>query len=209
MKQYVAMLGSLALLITGAASAQETPRFAVSAGAGFTTPVGRTGRNLDYGWNVAGGAGVNIIPWVGVMLDVGYTSMGVNNTALTNLGYAGGNLKVFSATLNPIVHITPHNHFDVYLTGGGGLYHRVQDFTQPTVVTGTVFNPFFGFFPVAFPAQRIVASYSVNRPGIDVGMGVAFGSKWHGKFFAEARYNRIFIGSYHTDYVPVTIGFRS
>jgi hypothetical protein len=41
-----------------------------------------------------------------------------------------------------------------------------------------------------------------------VGAGIAFGKKWGGKFFAEARYNRIFIGDRHTDYIPVTFGFR-
>src|SRR5438477_98050 len=44
--------------------------------------------------------------------------------------------------------------------------------------------------------------------GWNVGGGIAFGSKWHGKFFAEARYNRISIGNYYTEYIPVTFGFR-
>jgi len=40
-------------------------------------------------------------------------------------------------------------------------------------------------------------------------MGIALGTKWHGKFFAEARYHRIIMGNYgHTDYVPVSFGFR-
>jgi hypothetical protein len=39
-------------------------------------------------------------------------------------------------------------------------------------------------------------------------VGVAFGHKWGGRFFAEARYDRIFTGNYHTDYLPVTFGFR-
>ena len=40
-------------------------------------------------------------------------------------------------------------------------------------------------------------------------MGISFGSKWRGKFFAEARYHRIFMGNdLHTDYVPVTFGYR-
>ncbi len=72
----------------------------------------------------------------------------------------------------------------------------------------TGFDPFFGFYPVAVPTTLILASYSVNKPGIDVGAGIAFGSKWHGKFFAEAKYDRIFMGQYHTDYLPVTFGFR-
>ena len=27
-------------------------------------------------------------------------------------------------------------------------------------------------------------------------------------FLPEARYNRIFVNNYHTDYLPVTFGFR-
>jgi hypothetical protein len=49
----------------------------------------------------------------------------------------------------------------------------------------------------------------VNKPGVDVGMGIAVGSKWRGKFYAEAKYNRIFLsGPFHMDYVPVTFGYR-
>jgi hypothetical protein len=43
---------------------------------------------------------------------------------------------------------------------------------------------------------------------IDAGAGIAFGTKWHGKFFAEARYDRIFMRNSHTDYVPIACGFR-
>ncbi|SPF54414.1 conserved hypothetical protein [Candidatus Sulfopaludibacter sp. SbA4] len=48
----------------------------------------------------------------------------------------------------------------------------------------------------------------MNKPGFDIGGGVAFGNHWGGKFFAEAKYNRIFAGGYYTDYIPVTFGFR-
>jgi Outer membrane protein beta-barrel domain len=206
--KYLAITGCLALLFSGAVSAQEMSHFSFDIGAGFTTSVGDTGRNLNEGWNVDGGFGLKFSPYIGAMIDLGYNSMGVNSTTLANLGYGGGDLHIFSATLDPIVHLNPKGHVDVYVTGGGGIYHRYQDFTQPTVAVGTGFNPFFGFYPFAVPANEVVASYSVNKPGIDAGVGIAFGSKWHGKFFAEARYNRIFMGSYHTDYVPVTFGFR-
>jgi hypothetical protein len=118
-------------------------------------------------------------------------------------------VHVFSATVDSIVHLNPKGRFDVYLTGGG-VYHYHQDFTQPSVATFTSFNPFFGgFFPVAVPTTEILGSYSVNKPGIDAGMGFALGNKWHGKFFAEARYDRIFMASNrHVDYVPVSFGFR-
>jgi hypothetical protein len=204
----LALVTCLGILAIGAASAQETPRFAFSVGAGFTTPVGNTGRQLDDGWNVGGGFGMNFSPYVGALIDLDYNSFGINSGTLANIGVPGGGLHVFSATLDPIVHLNPKGRVDVYVTGGGGLYHRYQDFTAPSVGVATGFDPFFGFYPVAVPTTLILASYSVNKPGIDVGAGIAFGSKWHGKFFAEAKYDRIFMGQYHTDYLPVTFGFR-
>jgi hypothetical protein len=55
----------------------------------------------------------------------------------------------------------------------------------------------------------VVSDYSINKPGIDLGMGIAFGSKWGGRFFAEARYVRIYTGGpFETQYIPVTFGFR-
>jgi hypothetical protein len=186
--------------------AQETSRSSFTGGAGFTAPVGTTGRNTDYGWNVRGGAGMNLNPHFGVMLDLGYDSMGINSGVLSSLGFGGGNLNIFSATIDPVVHLTPKRKVDLYVTGGGGLYHRHQDFTKPAAAPETGVDPFLGVLPSTSPVMS--SSYSVNKPGIDAGVGVAFGHRWNGKFFAEARYNRIFAGDYHTDYLPVTFGFR-
>ena len=198
----------IAAAVSGGLIAQETPRFAFSGGAGFSMPVGNTGRNLDTGWNVRAGAGINFSSYLGAMLNVGYDSMGIQSGVLNNLGYGGGNLNVFSATIDPIVHLKPKSSVDVYVTGGGGLFHQNQQFTQPSVSLVGGFNPFFGFYQVPVATNVVVAQYSLNKPGIDVGAGVAFGKKWGGKFFAEARYNRIFTGNYHTDYLPITFGFR-
>ena len=143
----------------GVASAQETSHFAFSIGGGFTTPVGNTGRYLDDGWNVGAGFGANFNSYVGALIDVNYNSMGINSTTLQNIGVPGGGMHIFSATLDSIVHLTPKAHFDVYVTGGGGLYHREQDFTAPGVATVPGFNPFFGFYPVAVPVNQVLASY--------------------------------------------------
>lgn len=196
------------LLLCVSLNAQEMPRFSFDAGAGFTTPVGNTGRHLDTGWGVRAGAGVNITPYVGVMLNAGFDWMGVNRATLNNIGVPGGDMQIFSARLDPIVRLNPKGHVDVYVTGGGGLYHRYQEFTRPRIAFATGFDPFFGFYPVGYRENQILDSYSVTKPGIDAGAGIAFGSKWHGKFFAEARYNRIFMRNSHTDYVPVSFGFR-
>jgi hypothetical protein len=196
------------VLFLGAAFAQETPRFSFAAGGGFTQPLAQTGRYLDQGWNVRGGAGVNFNSYLGVMVDAGYNSLGMNSTTLANNGAPGGGVHVFSATLDPVVHLLPKHHVDVYLTGGGGLYRRTLEFTAPTTFTVPAFNPFFGFFPVQVNGTQILSSYSVNKPGFNVGGGVAFGTKWRAKLFAEARYNRMFLGNAHTDFLPATFGVR-
>jgi Outer membrane protein beta-barrel domain len=195
--------------LSGTLGAQEFPRFTFNAGAGFTTPVGTTGDSLDTGWNVRGGVGYNFLPWVGANIDFGFDKMGVNSTTLGDLGYGGGSLRVFSATFDPIVHLTPKHRVDLYVTGGGGYFWEQQQFTDPGVASGIFGNPFFGYYPGTFVTNVVVSSYSVNKPGLDAGVGVQFGSKWGGHFFAEARYVRIFTGrGVQTDYLPVTFGFR-
>ena len=201
-------LVSSAVLLAGVLAAQETPRFAFNIGGGFTQPVGNTGRHLDTGWNVDTGAGYNFSSHVGVMAQFNYNSFGINSATLNNLGFPDGQVRFWSVTLDPIVHLNPKGPVDFYLIGGGGLYHRTQEFTQPTVAVVTGFDPFFGFFPVAVSANQVLASYSVNKPGVNGGAGVSFGTKWHAKFYGEARYHRMFIGNFHTDVLPVTFGLR-
>jgi hypothetical protein len=207
MKSFALAIG-MTVVGLGAASAQEYQHFAFNVGAGFTTPAGNTGRYVDEGWNVGAGAGFNFSPYVGALIDLSYNTMGINSTTLASFGAPGVGMHVFSATVDPIVHLMPKSHVDVYVTGGGGLYRRQEDLTAPTVAVVPAGNPFFGYYPLAVPATAVLASSSIVKPGVDIGMGFAFGSKWHGKFFAEAKYNRIIMGQYHTDYVPVTFGFR-
>jgi hypothetical protein len=204
-----ATTASLFLVITTVVSAQEYSRFTFSGGGGFTQAVGNTGRQLDTGWNIQGGAGVNFSKYLGAMLQLDYNRFGVNTFTLNSLGFPGGDLSVFSATIDPIVHVTPGHSMDVYLIYGGGMYRRNQEFTAPSFATVQAFNPFFGFYVANVPSNIVLAQYSVVKPGVNGGAGIAFGNKWGGKFFAEARYHRIFMGAYgHTDYIPVTFGFR-
>lgn len=208
MTKHAVLIFTSAIIATTSLSAQEFSRFTGDIGAGFTQPVGNTGRNLNEGWNVQGGFGMNFSPYVGAKIDLGVNSFGLSSFALNSTGAPDGNVRIFSATLDPIVHLNPRGHFDMYLIGGGGVYHWYQELTQPSVATVAAFNPFFGFFPVTVPANQVLGSYSVNKPGVDAGAGIALGTKFHGKLFAEARYNRIFFSNGHADYIPVSFGFR-
>jgi opacity protein-like surface antigen len=189
-------------------NAQEVPKFTFNIGAGFTRPAGNTGQHLDTGWNVQGGVGYNFSPYVGANVDVAFNDLGITSSDLNRIGVPGGNVRIFSATLDPIVHLNPHGHVDFYITGGGGLFRWYQQFTQPSVAIVPGFDPFFGFFSAAVPATQVVSSYSVNRPGIDIGAGVAIGALGRGKLFVEAKYDHIYMKGSHADYIPVTFGFR-
>jgi hypothetical protein len=198
-----------AFFLAGALSAQETRHLAFDIGGGFTQTVGNTGRNLDNGWNIGGGVGWNFSPYVGAMVQTNFNSMGINSTTLNNVGFPGGDVHVFSATIDPIVHLHPRGHFDVYIVGGGGLYHVYQEFTAPSIATVTGFNPFLGFYTAGVPTTEVLASNSVNKPGANIGAGVAMGTKWRAKVYAEARYNHVFLSNgQRMDYVPVTFGVR-
>ena len=134
--------------------------FTFELGAGFTQTVGNTGRYLNDGWNIQGGAGFNFSNYLGVLGELGYTQLGFNNSTLSNLGYPGGGVNIFSATLDPIGHLTPRSHFDLYAIGGGGLYHWYENFSRPTGVV-TPFDS--GSFPIVIPSSSYV--YSENKPG--------------------------------------------
>ena len=206
--QKLALTFCFGLLWTFSINAQEVPRFAFNMGAGFTEPVGNTGGHLDTGWNAGVGAGYNFSNRFGALVQWNFNDFGINRTTLNNVGFPDGTVRIWSLTLDPIVHLTPRSKADIYVVGGGGLYHRTQEFTAPTVATVTGFDPFLGFVPVNVAANQVLASNTINKPGFNAGVGVAFGTKWNAKVFAEARYNRMFIGDFHYDYLPVTFGIR-
>jgi len=205
-----ALATCIGILAFGAANAQEFNKFTADIGGGFTTPVGATGRYLDYGWNVRGGAGMNFSRFAGIKLNLGFDNMGINSTTLGAAGVPGGGVHLFSATIDPVIHVSPAtSRVDVYLTGGGGLFHEYQNFTAPAVFQTTAFSPFFGFFPTAVTGNQVLSSYTVTKPGFDVGGGIGVGKLGHGKFFLEARWEHMFMNNgAHLDAVPVTFGFR-
>ena len=206
--KHVLLMSGIGLLLAGAASAQETPPFAFNIGAGFTTPVGGTGTRLNSGYNFGAGVGYNFTSYVGALVQFHDNQFDINRATLNGLGFPGGNVNVWSLTLNPIVHTNPRGPVDLYFIGGGGLYHWRQEFTEPTVAVFTGFDPFFGFYREAVPAQNVLTSYAVNKPGVNGGLGLSFGTRWNVKVYAEARYHRVIFGDRHADMLPVTFGIR-
>lgn len=200
-----------ALAFAGTAAAQNTSRFNFNIGGGFSEPVYHTDGRVDPGWNLNAGAGVNLVPHLGLVAEFGYNHFGLSDNTLMAAGVPGGNMHVYSVTLNPIIRFNPHGRFDAYLIGGPGYYHRTVDFTAPSISEVTVFDPFYGFFyntPVATTA--LLNSFSQDKIGWNVGGGVSVRVKGdsNAKFYAEARYHYIYTTPVRTNMLPVTFGFR-
>ena len=201
----------MGLTVIGAAYPQsEVPRFSGSIGAGFTTPVYGTGQRFDTGWNAGAGVGFNLSRYLGVEGQFQFNDLGVNGATLSGLGFPDGSMRMWSLTLDPVIHFAPSNKFNPYIIGGGGLYHRTVEFTAPTIATVTGFDPFFGiFFPVNVAANQVLASNSVYKPGWNGGAGfsIPLGSSKM-KLFAEARYHYMYTSPRGTSVLPVTFGLR-
>lgn len=201
----------MGLTIIGAAYPQsEVPRFSGSIGAGFTTPVYGTGTRFDGGWNAGAGVGVNISKYLGVEGQFQFNDLDVNGATLNGLGFPDGTMRMWSATIDPVIHFAPSNKFNPYIIGGGGIYHRTVEFTAPTVATVAGFDPFFGtFFPFNVAANQVLQSDTVNKPGWNAGAGfsIPLGSSKM-KLFAEARYHYMYTAPRGTSILPVTFGLR-
>jgi hypothetical protein len=157
------------------------------------------------------GAGINIGHHFGVLVDFMFNDFGSNRTTLNDQQVPDGTTRVWAFTLDPIVHLTGEDKpVDFYLTGGGGIYHRTVEFTQPALATVPVFDPFFGIiYPANIVTNEVLASFSNYKGGLNIGGGFSFrlGSS-HAKLFAEARYHHMYTRPTPTTLLPVTFGIR-
>lgn len=202
------LVSCLGILAAGALQAQEFPPLTYSIGAGFSQPVGDAGRNLNTRWNMEAGAGYNFLPYLGTMLDFNFNSFGVNGTTLSNLNVPDGSVHVWSFTLDPVLRFKPKGRVAPYIIGGGGIYHRDDQFAQPSGGYVPVTAP-VGYFSDSMMGDQVLGYHSVNKPGVDIGAGIDFDTGKRIKIYAEARYNRMFIsGGGETDFVPVMFGVR-
>ena len=208
MKKFAFYIVSLSCAAGVPAFAQFS-HFTGFVGGGPTNAINPIGSRLDNGFNITAGAGVNANNHFGVMLDFIYNQNGINPTFLSQAGAPDGSVRVFGFTLDPVVHLTQEGPVDFYVTGGGGIYHRTVEYTQPVIAQGTFFDPWFGFYPAAFTTNQIVGSYGQTKGGLDAGLGMSFklGSS-KVKAFAEARYHHIYTRNVATDIIPVSVGLR-
>jgi hypothetical protein len=166
---------------------------------------------MNTGFNLTAGIGVHPVRSFGVMAEFGFNNLGITRTQLNTIGVPDGSGRIYSVTLNPMVHLVPKGPLDVYIIGGGGYYRRTIEFTEPSSAVVTGYDPFYGyFFPVEVPTTNVIGSFSQNKGGFNIGAGIAvrLGEDSRSTIFAESRYHYIYTSPVRTSMLPVTFGFR-
>jgi hypothetical protein len=200
------------VVFTLAATAQDNGpahRFTFNVGGGPTAAIGTMHNRLNTGWNFNAGGGLNVNNPFAIVAEFGYNSFGLSNQSLAQLNVPGGNARIYSVTINPMIRFGYDNRIGGYVIGGGGWYRRTVEFTQPTTALVPFFDPWWGFFGQAqIPANQVIGSRTVDTGGANIGAGFTFGVARGAKFYSEVRYHWMNAGTHNTTILPVTFGVR-
>ncbi len=180
---------------------------AVEGGGGFTAPLGNSTSELTYGWNFRGGLGWNFSKKIAVLGEYEFDRTGIPTTILNEVGEPGGNVHMWSLTLDPVWNYKTSGRWGGYVTGGGGFYRRLTSFTEPVEAQG-VYCSYFYCYPYYYTTNAVVSHYSSNQGGLNIGTGFTFGAWEHAKFYTEARYEWLDTPGRTTQIIPVTFGLR-
>ncbi len=180
-------------------------------GFGMAMPIGNTHKYETLSWGFQGGAGRNFNKTVGVDVEFNYDHFGLQGATLNNQNYiynfctiaeaaleecsegpaaagAGaqidGNNHVWSFTLNPTFTIPTEGSWGAYGGVGGGYYHKVTNFTTPTVEEECY------YFCEEVQVNANFDHYSSNAFGVDGAVGITykFSHFSNERFYVEARY---------------------
>ena len=210
---------------SGGGAGQSTPSrrriaahgLAFEFGGGFNAPIGNDtssnegGPFITWGGNVTGGAGLRFSQHVSLLGEFQFIDNKLPGVFIAEAGNgaSNGNTHIVSITANPVIELFPKSTNDIYVTGGGGYYHKSTNFSIQVCCD-------FNDFPVAIDTN----SFSSNQLGGSLGLGYArrLGGTYGDskmKLFGEARYlflNTPPVGAVNglgtTELIPVTIGVR-
>jgi hypothetical protein len=198
---------------------------AFEAGAGPTAPVGNdvSGGSASglagyttWGYNITAGAGWNFTKHIGALIEYQFNRNKIPGATLAVLGAPGGNVNTWSLTIEPIFYVPVTHKLGGYITGGGGFYRKVTNYTEPS--SGCYFDPIYGY--ICDTQNVTIYHFSSNQGGMNLGAGLywkAFGEDSNAKLYAEARY--VFVDSPSSsaaqpfaegteELIPITFGVR-
>jgi hypothetical protein len=193
-------------------------RLAFEAGAGFNAPSSDSSKYITWGGQFALGAGYRFNKHVTAMLEYQLIDDKLPGALIAETGANGGNAHIWSLTAAPVFDLFPKLANDVYVTGGGGFYRKVTNFTDPT--------EYCEYFSCGVE-NEVVGHFSSNQGGWNIGggfthrLGGIYGDGTM-KLFAEVRYLDVMTPAETTEpnglgttsvaagtkLVPITLGVR-
>jgi hypothetical protein len=197
-------------------------RVAFEGAGGFNVPLSDTSPYLNTGFNFTVGGGLHFDRYVTLLTEYQFVRDGLPSALITQAGANGGYANIWSFTVDPVINLIPKSKNDVYVTGGGGFYRKVTNFTDPQPVQYcTYFYCGIGY------QNQVVGHFSSNQGGWNVGGGVShrfagFYNEGRMQVFAEVRYLDIMtpavtaspnglgvttVGA-GTKLIPITFGIR-
>jgi hypothetical protein len=173
--------------------------FQVGAGRNFNKNLGV---NVEFNWDnmgLQGSALNNQFNLYNAQINYfcGYSPFTPNSNTtacqsnqITDLTSLDGHTHVWSFGLEPVYNIAVNQGLGAFLEGGFGFYHKVTDFTVPTVEEYC--DEFYGCYEVG--ANQTYDHYTSNAPGVNVGIGFTykFSRFSNERFYVDARYVYLF-----------------
>jgi hypothetical protein len=195
---------------------------AFEAGGGLSGPVGSSSNDITWGGNFTVGGGVHFNRRFSLLAEYQFIDDKLPGALIAETGANGGNAHIWSLTLDPVIDLFPKSNNSVYVTGGGGFYRKVTNFTDPVE---TEYCDYYYCEPGT--ENAVVGHFSSNQGGFNVGGGYThrLGGVYNDgtmKVFAEVRYldvlspasaiapnglNTATVGA-GTRLIPITFGLR-
>ena len=173
------------------------------AGVGLSAPIGNTHKyeTPSYGFQFGGGRNFNKV--YGLLLQFDYDHFGLQGDTLANQNYlydygcTASSSQAFVRCLRPrrqqsrlVVYTQPHLYtsngwfLGAYAVVGGGFYHKVTNFTEPTI------EEYCYYYCEDYQVNANIDHYTSNAVGVNGGFGLTYKfSKFSNeRFYMEARY---------------------
>jgi hypothetical protein len=195
---------------------------AFEAGGGFNAPAGSSSNYVTWGGNFTAGGGLHFNKRFALLAEYQFIDDKLPGVIIAETGATGGNTHLWSLTLDPVVDLFPKSTNSVYVTGGGGFYRKVTNFTDPEE---TEYCDYYYCEPGV--QNEVVGHFSSNQGGFSIGGGFTHRvggvySDGNMKLFAEVRYLDVMtpasaiapnglgtatVGA-GTKVIPITLGVR-
>ncbi len=163
-------------------------RLTIEAGGGIAGPAGDK-QYVTYGGQFTVGGGVNINQNLAMLIEYQFIDNKMPGHIIAEAGAQSGRYHIWSFTVAPVYDIWPKNSNDLYVTGGGGFYRKVTNFSNPTLTYGC----FYYYYCGPQQTNQVVGHFSSNQGGWNIGGGYQHrfqGMYGESKFrlYAEVRY---------------------